>query len=161
MLWLAVSSVTIWSAVSLATSPAGLPERYAPGAVALDGIVMFAGLNAGMGLYLIFASTNPARYRHTVDMFLLCQVLCALSVITLQMWAPAYHGRWIGQPVLTAFGSILVALIWCPARTRIGIESPQKRPKGQDVQQLSGPNTHNHYSLNGHIGQPAPPGAPE
>lgn len=159
--WLVVSSAAIWSAVSLATSPTGLPERYGPEAVALDGIVMFAGLNAGMGLYLIFASTDPAKYRHTVDMFLVCQVLGAISAVALQIWAPAYHGRWVGQVVMSAFGSILVALIWCPVRARMTAALHQEHPKTLGMQQLAESTTDHLHRTNGHTGRPVPPGAPE
>ncbi|WP_145043557.1 hypothetical protein [Mycobacteroides abscessus] len=130
VLWVGTSSSAIWLLASLAASPSGQPERYVACGVAFDGLVMFAGLNAGMGLYLIFASTDLVRYRHAVDMFLVSQVLCGLSAAALQVWASSYHGRWVGQMLMTTFGATMVALIWCPVRVRIAAELQRGRLEG-------------------------------
>lgn len=127
VIWMSTSSAATWLTISLAASPRGLPEHDTANVVAFDGLVMFAGLNVGMGLYLIVASTNPVKYRYVVDMFVLSQMVCGLSVAALRIWAPAYHGRWGGQMLMAAFGAAVVALIWCPVRARVAAES---RPGG-------------------------------
>lgn len=134
ILWVGASSATIWFTISIASLPIAPARNDAANAAAFDGIVMFAGLNAGMGAYLVFASVNPIKYRYVIDMFLVCQAVCALSAAALKIRVPTYQGHWIGQALSTALGVTLIALLWCPARIWIAAKSYQEQSEQPSVQ---------------------------
>ncbi|TDZ45775.1 hypothetical protein CCUG63695_00790 [Mycobacteroides franklinii] len=123
VLWCVTSFTAIWWTVSLARSSSGPPERVTSAIGAFDGHVMFDGLNAGLGLYLIFASANLIRYRQGVDVFLLCQGLSVLAAATLMLLAPAYHGYWAAEILMSSIGVVLVSLIWLPVRAAVAAVS--------------------------------------
>ncbi len=130
VLWCGTSFTAIWWTVSLARSSSGLPERMASAIGAFDGHVMFGGLNVGLGLYLIFASANPIRYRQAVDVFLVCQGLSTSAAAALMLLAPAYHGYWAGEILMSSSGVVLVSLIWLPVRAAVAAvpDSGTQRP---------------------------------
>ena len=84
---------------------------------------MFAALNVGLGMYLVFASTDPVEYRHTPDMFLLCQGFCILAAILAKSQGPDRH--WPSQTIMSSTGFALIALIWIPMRTAIFSGQPK------------------------------------
>ncbi len=80
-----------WTAFLVGTVPAALftdagLESHPLGKLGAWGdsgfeyVVMIAALNVGLGLYLVVASSNPAKYWCAIDIFLVCQTLHITSM---------------------------------------------------------------------------------
>lgn len=79
-------------------------------------VVMIAALNVGLGLYLVVASSNPAKYWCAIDIFLVCQTLHITSM-GVMAFMPSHHMHWAGGVPLGIVVVPVLATVGLPLRS--------------------------------------------